>query len=76
MISKVTSFEAGLSKLVKIMVYPHYVNLLVRNVSFYTVSELWRLHGVILVTYFKIIDRLIRTSKHFFCARGRMNFCS
>ena len=76
MISKVTCFEAGLCKLVLMMAYPHCVNLLLWTVRFYTVSEICRLLGVTLMTYFNIIYRLIRTSKLFFCARGRMNSCS
>jgi hypothetical protein len=73
MISKVTCFEAGLYKLVSMTVLQHYINLLLRTVPFYTVSEICRLNGVTLMMYFKIIDCLIRTSKFFFCARGRMN---
>jgi hypothetical protein len=73
MISNVTSFEACLYKFVSMTVYPHYFNLFLRNVPFYTVSEICLLHGVVLMMYFKIIDRLITTSKLFFCARGRMN---
>jgi len=76
MIPKVTSFEASLHKLVLMTVSPRYVNFLLRAVSFYTVSEICRLHGVILMMYFKIINSLISSSKLFFCARGRMNSCS
>jgi hypothetical protein len=56
----------GLYKLVLMMFYLHYVNLLLRTVPFYTVSEICQIHGVILMMYFKIIGRLIRISKLYF----------